>query len=160
EKVMRTKTCQPRCNRSTSRRRPFAGGASLSSGCSSSTSVLKLSGVRLSTSVCRLYAPSQHPARARRGAPGPSIFLCSAEPLPALGFLESIADAIQRFDHIEVVVGPLELLAQSLDVAVDGAVIDVDLIVIGRVHQRVAALDHAGPARERLQDQELGDGQC
>ena len=40
----------------------------------------------------------------------------------------------------------LELLAQPLDVAVDGAVVDIDLVVIGGVHQRVAALHHAGAA--------------
>src|SRR6266550_4238291 len=71
------------------------------------------------------------------------------------GFLEAIADAVQRLDHLEIVVDHLELLAQPLDVAVDGAVVDIDLVVIGRVHQRVAAFHHARPARERLQDQEL-----
>ena len=39
--------------------------------------------------------------------------------------------------------------------AVDGAVVDIDLIVIGRVHQGVAALDDAGTLRQRLQDQEF-----
>src|SRR5262245_33082678 len=76
-----------------------------------------------------------------------------------ISFLETIADAIQRFDHLEIVVNDLEFLAQALDVAVDGAVIHVDLVVIGRVHQRVAALNHAGPGGERLKDKELGDGQ-
>src|SRR3569833_1065802 len=61
------------------------------------------------------------------------------------GFLETIADAVQRLDHFEVVVDHLELLAQALDVAVDGTVVDIDLVVIGRVHQRGAALHDAGP---------------
>src|SRR5271163_3360499 len=74
-------------------------------------------------------------------------------------FLKTIADAVQRLDHIEVVVACLELLAQPLDVAVDGAVVDIDLIVISRVHQGVAALHHAGAARQRVQDQKLGDGE-
>ena len=43
--------------------------------------------------------------------------------------------------------------------AVDGAVVDIDLVVIGRVHQRVAAFHHAGAGGERLQDEELGDRQ-
>src|SRR6476659_4145445 len=60
------------------------------------------------------------------------------------GFLETVTDAVQRFDHLEVVIDDLELLAQPLDVAVDGAIVDVDLIVIGCVHQGVAALHHAG----------------
>src|SRR4029079_10468691 len=80
-------------------------------------------------------------------------------PFLTLHLLEPITDAIQRFDHVEVVVGPLALLAQALALAVDGAVIDVDLVVVGGIHQRIAALDHAGPACERLQDQELGDRQ-
>jgi hypothetical protein len=42
-------------------------------------------------------------------------------------------------------------------VAVDGAVVDVDLIVIGGVHQRVAAFDDAGTGGECLQNQEFGD---
>src|SRR3954451_11830701 len=64
------------------------------------------------------------------------------------GFLEAVADAVKRLDHVEAVVCHLELLAQTFDVAVDGAVVDIDLIVIGRVHQRIAAFHDAGPARE------------
>src|SRR5690606_28351642 len=59
--------------------------------------------------------------------------------------LEAVSYAVKRFDHLEFVVDRLELLAQPLDVAVDGAVVHINLVVIGRVHQRVAALDHAGP---------------
>src|SRR5207253_2940953 len=53
--------------------------------------------------------------------------------------LEAIAHTVQRFDHVEVVVDRLEFFAQPLDVAVDGAVVDVDLVVISRVHQGVPA---------------------
>ncbi len=74
------------------------------------------------------------------------------------GFLEAVAHPVQGFDHLEIVVHHLELLAQPLDVAVDGAIVDINLIVIGRVHQRVAALHHARARRQRLQDQELGHG--
>ena len=77
----------------------------------------------------------------------------------ASDLLEAIAHAVERLDHLEIVVDRLELLAQPLDVAVDGAVVDIDLVVIGRVHQRVAALDDARALRQRLQDQELGDRQ-
>jgi hypothetical protein len=42
-------------------------------------------------------------------------------------------------------------------VAVDRAVVDVDLVVIGDIHQGVAAFHHAGTGGDRLQDQELGD---
>src|SRR5690606_16926950 len=75
------------------------------------------------------------------------------------GFAETIADAVERFDHIEVAVNHLELLAKALDVAVDGTVVDIDLFVIGRIHQRVAALDHAGPLGKRMKNEEFGHGQ-
>src|SRR3712207_2105057 len=45
----------------------------------------------------------------------------------ASGLLEPVPDAVERLDHVEAVVGRLELLAQPLDVAVDGAVVHVDL---------------------------------
>src|SRR5215208_7782843 len=73
------------------------------------------------------------------------------------GFLEAITDAIQRLDHVEGVVHRLELLAQTLDVAVDRAVIHIDLVVVSGIHQRVAALDHARPAGQGLEDEEFGD---
>ena len=41
--------------------------------------------------------------------------------------------------------------------AIDGAVIDVDVLAIGRVDELVAALYHAGPRRQRLYQQKLGD---
>jgi len=44
-------------------------------------------------------------------------------------------------------------------VAVDGAVIDVDLVVVGRIHQGIAAFYHTGPLGQRLQDQEFGHGE-
>src|SRR5487761_17990 len=71
----------------------------------------------------------------------------------------TISDAIQGFDLGKVSVDGLELLPQALDVAVDGAIVDVDVLAIGAVHQLVAALDVAGPDRERLQDQEFRDRQ-
>src|SRR5690348_1442718 len=77
----------------------------------------------------------------------------------ALHFLEAIADTVERLDHIEIVVALLEFLAQAFDVAVDRAVVHVDLIVIGGIHQRIAAFHHARAGRERLQDEELGHRQ-
>src|SRR5262245_32031321 len=77
----------------------------------------------------------------------------------SLGFLEAVADAVKRLDHIERVIDLLEFLAQTLDVTVDRAVIDINLIVVGRIHQRIAGLDDARPCGKRLQDQELGHRQ-
>src|SRR5579871_5182777 len=71
----------------------------------------------------------------------------------------AVTDAIERFDGVEVSVDLAELLAHALDVAVDGAVVDVDLIIVGRVHQVVAALHEPRTLRQRLQQQELGDGE-
>src|SRR5690554_1367326 len=71
----------------------------------------------------------------------------------------AITDAIKRFDRIEAVIDFLELLAQALDVAVDGAVIHIDLIVISGIHQRIPALHIAGALGKRLKDQKLRDGQ-
>src|SRR3546814_423876 len=91
--------------------------------------------------------PSRPPALASAGRPA----LC----LPV-----AVTDAIERFDLLEVVVDVAELLAQPLDVAVDGAVVDIDGLAVGRIHQLVAVLHVARPLGQRLQDEELGDGQA
>src|SRR4051812_8189030 len=61
----------------------------------------------------------------------------------ASGFLVAVADAVEGFDHVEVVVHLTELLAHALDVAVDGAVVDIDILAIGGVDQLVTVLHHA-----------------
>src|SRR5207237_10181706 len=71
----------------------------------------------------------------------------------------SITDAIKGFDLAEFGIDRLELLAQALDVAVDRAVIDVDMLAIGRVHQLIAIFDVTRTLRQRLEDQELGHRQ-
>src|SRR5579862_8083244 len=75
------------------------------------------------------------------------------------GFAVAVTDAIEGFDRIELRVDLAELAPHALDVAVDGAVVDIDLIVVGRVHQVVAAFDEAGALGQGLQEQELGHGQ-
>src|SRR5579862_9769561 len=72
------------------------------------------------------------------------------------GFAVAVTDAIERFDRVELRVNLAELAPHALDVAVDRTVVDVDLIVVGGVHQVVAAFDEARPLRQRLQQQELG----
>src|SRR5690348_10119955 len=69
----------------------------------------------------------------------------------------AISDAIKRFDLREACVYGLEFLAQALDVAVDGAIVDIDVLAIGAVHELVPALHMAGPQRQRFEDEELGD---
>src|SRR5438105_15595638 len=85
-----------------------------------------------------------------RRSPHPRVIPVPMESEPAMlsvfrggacasGFLEAVADAVERLDHLELVVDHLELLAQPLDVAVDGAVVDIELVVLWRVLLRVDA---------------------
>src|SRR6185295_17220702 len=67
----------------------------------------------------------------------------------------AVADAIERFDRVEVAVDVAEFLAEPLDVRVDGSIVDIDLIIIGRVHQLVAAFHVTGALGERLEDEEF-----
>src|SRR5436190_3559695 len=100
------------------------------------------------------FSVSQAPAANRE----PSVSTAIESP-GDLRLLEAVADTVERLDHVEAVVGLLELLAQALDVAVDGAVVDVDLVVVGRIHQRIARLHHAGSRGQRLQNEKLGHRQ-
>src|SRR5688500_11290135 len=77
---------------------------------------------------------------------------------PSLIF-ETVADAVEGFDGVEVRVDRAELAPDALDVAVDRPVVDVDVVLVGDVEQLVAALHHTWPLGQRFQDQELGDGQ-
>src|SRR3982751_6896909 len=70
--------------------------------------------------------------------------------------VETISDPIERIDRIECRVDGAELAPDALDVAVDGAVVDINIVVIGDVEQLVAGFYDAGPLRQRLKDQELG----
>src|SRR6195256_6659663 len=78
---------------------------------------------------------------------------------PGSGVAVSVSDAIKRFDLLEFAVDLAELAAHPLDVAVDGAIIDIDRLAVGGVHQLVAVLHMARPLGQRLQEQELGDGE-
>ena len=76
-----------------------------------------------------------------------------------LGLSEAIADAVERFDHFKIGIDQLELFTQSLDVTVNRAVVNIYLIVIGGVHERVSAFHHAGTLGQCMQDQKLCNGQ-
>src|SRR3569832_2041451 len=76
------------------------------------------------------------------------------------GFLETVSDPVESLDHLEFVVDDFELLAQPLDVAVDGAVVDINLVVVSSVHQRVAALADARARGERLQNEKFRYREC
>src|SRR3546814_11267712 len=47
----------------------------------------------------------------------------------------------------------------SSDLVVDGAVVDIDAFAVGGIHELVAVLDVTRPRRQRLQEQEFGDGE-
>src|SRR5688572_22445621 len=72
---------------------------------------------------------------------------------------KAVSDAVERLDRVEVAVDLAELAPHALDVAVDGAVVDIDVVLIGDVHQLVARFHHAGALSQRLEDHELGHGQ-
>src|SRR5947209_19056080 len=70
-----------------------------------------------------------------------------------------VAHPIHRIDAIELRVDRLELLADALDVAVDGALADVVVVRVALVRALAARLEVAGVADQRLQHEELGDGE-
>src|SRR5687768_15663826 len=72
---------------------------------------------------------------------------------------KAVPDPVERLDRLELAVGLAELAPHPLDVAVDGAVVDIDVVLIGDVHQLVARFHHPGPLRQRLEDHELCDGE-
>src|SRR6266571_4026950 len=72
---------------------------------------------------------------------------------------QAVTYAVKRLDQIAAGIDRLQFLAQTLDHAVYGALIDVGFVAVGFIHQRATAFDHAGMAREPLQDQELRHGE-
>src|SRR5579862_925732 len=101
--------------------------------CTSSTPAIMIaSATALKKMICQ-----ERPEMPRRGAfamPPSRVTLCASSAFPI-----SVTDTIERLDGIELVTDCLEFLAQSLDMAVDRAVVHVDLVVVSRVHQVVAA---------------------
>src|SRR3546814_7580395 len=72
---------------------------------------------------------------------------------------KTVAHAVKRLDRAEIFVDGPEFAPKALDVAVDGTIVDIDVVLIGYVHQLVARFDDAGALRERFEDHELRDGQ-
>src|SRR5665213_1668673 len=111
------------------------------------------------SSVCARSSRWSIPS-SRRSKPCMALDIVTAitDPAAAAGSViaVTISNAIQGFDLRELGIDHLELLAQTLDVAVDGAVVDIDVLAVSTVHQLVATLDVAGPHGERFEDQKLG----
>ncbi len=68
------------------------------------------------------------------------------------------ADAMDGLDRV-FATGCGELGSDIADVAVDGAVRDLDVQLIGRGHDLLAVEHHGGPAEQGAQDAELQRGQ-
>src|SRR5215212_5617227 len=66
--------------------------------------------------------------------------------------VEAISDAIEGIDGIKGRVDGAELAADALDVAVDGAVVDINIVAIGDVEQLVAGFYDSRTLGERLED--------
>ena len=56
-------------------------------------------------------------------------------------FPKAVSHTIERINHVKGIVNRNELLAQSLDVAIDCAVVDVNVIGICRIYERVTTLE-------------------
>jgi len=54
---------------------------------------------------------------------------------PHLALAKPVAHPIEGLDHVEIIIGGFEFFPQSFDMAVNGAVVHIDLVVIGGVHQ-------------------------
>src|SRR5205823_13304662 len=120
EKESAKKNCPARRNQPTGRRQPFSPALSSATRSRSGSSEAS-SWFRLESSCVR---SSNGPA-AGCDAPlcnsTPNGRMCQSAHPPAerrSGFLEAIADSVQRLDHLEIVVDHLELLAPPPDVAV------------------------------------------
>src|SRR4051794_32073578 len=74
------------------------------------------------------------------------------QPLGLSFLAKAISDPIERLDRAEAAVDGAELAAHPLDMAVDGAIVDIDVVLIGDVHQLVARFHHPGPLGERFED--------
>src|SRR5437764_1166086 len=116
--------------------------------CTSSTpAIIIASATALKKMICH-----ESPEIRRRG-----IFAVpprSDGPCPVSAFPVTVTDTIERLDGVEIIIDSLEFLAQPFDVAVDRAIVDIDLIVVSRVHQIIAAFYESRPLCEVLQDQE------
>ncbi len=91
-----------------------------------------------------LRATDDSSLRATDASPGNVVLFsspsCAMQPDP-LGrsvFPVAVSYAVQGFDFIEFGIDRLEFSAQAFDVAVDGAVVDIDILAVGCIHQLVA----------------------
>ena len=77
--------------------------------------------------------------------------------LPALlTQIVSVPDPIKGFYLCEILVSFSEFSTKALDVAIDGAVVNIDILAVRRVDQLITVLDVTRVSRQRLDDKEFG----
>src|SRR5512147_296353 len=74
-------------------------------------------------------------------------------------FSKTVSDAIKGFYRIEFGVDATELAANSLDVTVDRAIVDIDVVLVCDVEQLVSRFHYARALGQSFEDQEFGDGE-
>ena len=94
----------------------------------------RISHPRLVSGETKSSPNTTSPSRAGWGQP----LYPPVQQAPWLFFVVAVADAIQRCDGREIVINAAQFFAQPFDMAIDCAVIDIDLIVIGHIHQLIA----------------------
>src|SRR5215475_11318857 len=134
EKLSVNRNCPARLSHPSGRRQPLSGG--LSRPAMSAARDDERSSATNPGAGCVRSSNGQHLLRVTGEHPYPSILAQASRGVSAQarmcpqresGFLEAIPHAVERFDHLEIIVHDLEFLAQPFDVAVDGAVVDIDL---------------------------------
>ncbi len=90
--------------------------------------------------------PEPH-LQSREAPRGHAAHKSSFRPKPAeqLVFVVPITDTVECLNRREFIISRTHLFAQALDVAVDRAVININLVIIGDVHQLIA--DFTKPGR-------------
>src|SRR5437899_2178525 len=74
-------------------------------------------------------------------------------------FVQAVSHTVNGPNQITAIVNRSELPAQTLDMIINGVLINVTLVVVRRLHERAAAPDNTGSVRQRSQDQKLGDSE-
>ena len=72
-------------------------------------------------------------------------------------FLQPVANPIDCLDQIKGIVGLFELFAQTFDVTINCAILDIDFVIICSIHEGVAILENPRSNCQGLQNQKFGD---
>src|ERR1700722_19566753 len=101
-----------------------------------------VSGDRRRGSERRGNRPSAAVSHGRAGAEEPASAADARS-----GVAVAVANPIKRFDLRKILIDHFELLAQTFDMAVNRAIVDINVLAIGAIHQLIATLDVARTQR-------------